>query len=612
MFYNILCYRNTAMGILVSCQSVGKSYSSRPLFKDISLGIEDGQRIGLIGPNGSGKSTLLKILAGLVESDKGEVVKRRNSRIVYMGQQDVFDPEKTIIQIVNDAASEIKFAEHEREASIDSTLTKIVFPDLEAKAGSLSGGWKKRLSLACALVKQPELLFLDEPTNHLDLEGVLWLENFLQTCNFPFVLISHDRAFLENITNRIIELSVAYPQGFISINGNYSRFLQAREDQISAAQHLQQSLASKVRREIAWLQQGAKARQTKSRERIREAGKLIDQLADVKERNALSNAQIDIGFDASGRKTKELLTAKNISKSFSGHQLFSNLDLLLTSGSRLGLVGPNGSGKTTLLKLIVGQIEPDTGTIKKADNLKIVWFDQNREQLDLTKTLAKSLSPDSDSVVYRGQNFHISTWAKKFLFRTDQLHLTINFLSGGERARIQIANLMRQSADILILDEPTNDLDIPSLEVLEDSLVEFPGAIIIVSHDRMLLSSVAKKILALNGFGKAEYFADYEQFEELAEFNEIVPDKRKQNTSKSTSSKHTRLGLSTSEKRELEGIHKKIEEAENIVNQIDTEMENPDIAGNYTRLQELVEKRATAQKKVEVLYSRWEKLELLS
>jgi len=600
------------MGTLVSCQSIGKTYSARPLFKDISLGIEDGQRIGLIGPNGSGKSTLLKILADLVEPDKGEVVKRRNLRIIYMGQQDVIKQGKTVEQVIKAAADEVKFAEHEREASLDSTMAKIVFPDLEAPASSLSGGWQKRLSLACALVKQPELLFLDEPTNHLDLQGVLWLEKFLQSCNFPFVLISHDRAFLENITNRIIELSVAYPQGFISISGNYSRFLQAREDQISAQQHLQQSLASKVRREIAWLQQGAKARQTKSRERIREAGKLMDQLADVKERNALSVAQIDIGFDASGRKTKELFSAKGISKSFAGKKLFSKLDLLLTSGSRLGLVGPNGSGKTTLLKLIVGSIEPDEGTIKKADNLKIVWFDQNREHLDLTKTLAKSLSPDSDSVMYRGKNFHISTWAKKFLFSTDQLHLTINFLSGGERARIQIANLMRQSADILILDEPTNDLDIPSLEVLEDSLIEFPGAIIIVSHDRMLLSSVAKKILALDGSGKAEYFADYEQFEELSASDEIAPERGKQNTSKSHSEKKERIGLSTSEKRELEKIQKKIEESEALVGQIESEMEKPEAAGNYTYLQELAEKRALAQKKVESLYTRWEELELRS
>ncbi len=596
------------MGILVSCKSISKSYSSRPLFKDISFGIEDGQRIGLIGPNGAGKSTLLKILAGLVEPDEGEVTTRKKLRIVYMGQQDVFKDHKTAIEIIQDSASEIAFSEHQREASIDSILSKIEFPD--AKAKELSGGWRKRLSLACALVKQPELLFLDEPTNHLDLQGVIWLEQFLKSCHFPFVLVSHDRVFLENTTNRIIEVNPTYSQGFLSVNGNYSKFLISRQEQLTAQQNLQQALASQVRREIAWLQQGAKARQTKSRERIREAGKLMGELAEVKQRNALSTAQIDIGFDSSGRKTKELLSAKAIEKSFGHLHLFESLDLLLTSGSRLGLVGPNGSGKTTFLKLIVGQIQPDKGTIVRADKLKIVWFDQNREHLDLNNTLAKALSPDGDSVHYRGKNIHVSTWAKKFLFRTDQLHLTINYLSGGERARIQIANLMRQPADILILDEPTNDLDIPSLEVLEESLLDFPGAVIIVSHDRMLLSSVARRILALTGSGKAEYFADYEQFEELTEPENLSTEKENQkNGRKSATQRRERSGLSTNEKRELESIAKKVEDAESALHLIEHELAQPHVANNYVLLKDLTEKHSQAKEKIENLFNRWVELE---
>jgi ATP-binding cassette subfamily F protein uup len=596
------------MGILVSCKSISKTYSARPLFKDISFGIEDGQRIGLIGPNGAGKSTLLKILAGLVDPDNGEVTKRRKLRVVYMGQQDVFDENKTAIEVIKEAANEMSFAEHEKEASIDSILSKIEFPDSQIK--EFSGGWRKRLSLACALVKQPELLFLDEPTNHLDLQGVLWLEQFLKSCSFPFVLISHDRVFLENTTNRIIEVNPTYPQGFLSVNGNYSKFLISRQEQLTAQQNLQQALASQVRREVAWLQQGAKARQTKSRERIREAGKLMDELSEVKQRNAFANAQIDIGFDASGRKTKELISLKHVAKSFGSHHLFKNLDLLLTSGSRLGLVGPNGSGKTTFLKLLIGQIEPDAGAAKRAENLKIVWFDQNRELLDLTKTLAQSLSPEGDSVHYRGRNTHVSTWAKKFLFRTDQLHLTINYLSGGERARIQIANLMRQSADVLILDEPTNDLDIPSLEVLEESLLDFPGAVVIVSHDRMLLSSVSQKILSLSGTGKAEYFADYEQFEELTDSEYSVSNRQnKENNRKPAVDKKDRSGLSTKEKRELETMAKKVEDAENLVLQIEVEMADPVIATDYAQLKELSEKHHQAKESIEHLFVRWVELE---
>ena len=598
------------MGILVSCKSISKSYSARPLFKDISFGIEDDQRIGLIGPNGAGKSTLLKILADLVEPDQGEVISRKKLRAVYMGQQDFFEDEQSVSEIIQTSAKEINFIEHEREASVDSVLAKIQFPDIAAKAKELSGGWRKRLSLACALVKQPDLLFLDEPTNHLDLQGVLWLEEFLKSCQFPFVLVSHDRTFLENVTNRIIELNPTYAQGFLSVNGNYSKFLVSRQEQLTAQQNLQQALGSQVRREIAWLQQGAKARQTKSRERIREAGKLMEEFAEVKQRNNFSNAQIEIGFDASGRKTKELLSAKNITKAYGTHKLFENLDLLLTSGTRLGLVGPNGSGKTTLLKSIMGQVEPDAGVIVRAQNLKIVWFDQNREQLDLTQTLAQALSPDSDSVTYQGRNIHVATWAKKFLFRSDQLHLTINYLSGGERARIQIANLMRQPADVLILDEPTNDLDIPSLEVLEESLLDFPGAVILVSHDRMLLGSVAQRILALKGAGRAEYYADYIQFEDLTELEDMVAGASlNPKSNKAEQSKKERPGLSTREKRELERIPQEIEEAEAFVLQLENEMAQYHIASSYTQLKEYTEKLAKAKVKAETLFRRWEELE---
>jgi len=596
------------MGILVSCRSISKSYSSRPLFKDITFGIEDGQRIGLIGPNGSGKSTLLKILAGAVEADDGEMVTRRNLRVVYMEQQDIFPMEKTIAEVVKDAVAQVPFAKHETEASIDTTLAKMKFPDTAATVRSLSGGWRKRLALACALVQQPELLLLDEPTNHLDLPGVIWLEQFLQSSNFPFVLVSHDRVFLENVTNRVIELNATYPQGFLSTKGNYSQFLIMREGQLTAQQNMQQALASQVRREIAWLQRGARARQTKSRKRIQDAGKLIDELADMKERNSLASAQIKIGFDASGRKTKELLRAKAISKSYSGRPLFKNLDIVLTSGSRLGLIGPNGSGKTTLIKLITGQIQPDQGTIDRATDLKVVLFDQNKEELDLTKTLKESLSPTSESVMYRGKAMHITAWAKKFLFRPDQLHLTINYLSGGERARIQIANLMLKSADILILDEPTNDLDIPSLEVLEQSLLDFPGSIVIVSHDRMLLSSVSGTILALDGSGQANYFADYEQYEDLSQ--SVESDARKQTNNGQSNTKNSKSrSLSTAEKKRLDSIQAEIEDAESLVLQLESVMGQSNIASDYDQLKELTAKRSEAIKNVETLFKLWEELE---
>jgi ATP-binding cassette subfamily F protein uup len=604
------------MGILISCQSLTKSYRSRPLFSDISFGIEDGERLGLIGPNGAGKSTLLKILSGIVEPDSGNVVSRKRLRVAYVPQDENFPEDESVDTIVRQYAAQSPFEDYEQEAAIDSVLSKIGFVDREILTTSLSGGWRKRLALACALVQQPELLLMDEPTNHLDLEGVLWLENLLKSSRIAYVVISHDRAFLENITSRIIELNPTYPQGVLSVKGNYSQFLMAREEQLSAQANLQQALASQVRREVAWLARGARARQTKSRERIAEAGKLMDNLADVKTRNSMNTA-IEIGFDASGRKAKELIAVKQLKKGFGDKTLIKDLSFVLSNGTKLGLVGRNGSGKSTLLKLLVGTIEPDSGTVKRANDLKIVLFDQNREQLDQSKTLKQSLSSESDSVVYRGRSMHITTWAKKFLFQPDQLDLPISYLSGGEQARILIANLMLLSADILILDEPTNDLDIPSLEVLEESLLDFPGAVILVSHDRMLLDEVSNHILALDGNGVCEFFADYSQcekmFQRFASFEVENAGKTKSDKSSKTQSRSketsARTANPTALKRELGTLMEKIEKTEGKIESLQLQMSDTAIATNYVKLAELAAERDKAASELEQFFARWAELE---
>ncbi|HEY9778037.1 MAG TPA: ABC-F family ATP-binding cassette domain-containing protein [Planktothrix sp.] len=601
------------MGILLSCQSISKSYSERPLFSDISLGIEEGQRIGLIGPNGAGKSTLMKILVGDVEPDRGEVIRRRQLRVTYVPQQEQFDDNATIVQLISQAAASMPFEQHEREAAIDSTIKKFGFADKDADVRSLSGGWRKRLALACAFAQKPELLLVDEPTNHLDLQSILWLEETLKSADFAYALVTHDRAFLENIANRIIEINPTYSQGFLSVNGKYSDFLLKREEELTAQQHLQQAIASQVRREVAWLQRGARARQTKSSARIKEAGKLMEDLSEVKQRNALATAQIEVGFDASGRKTKELFVAKEIAKAYGETQLFSKLDVKLTSNFKLGLVGRNGSGKSTLLRIIIGQLQPDAGTIKRADQLKVVWFDQNRAQLDQSLTLAQSLWPVGDMVPYRGRSLHVATWAKKFLFKTDQLHLPISYLSGGEQARILIAQLMTQTADILILDEPTNDLDVPSIELLEESLIDFPGAVVLVTHDRMMLDTVSSQILALDGTGAAAYFSDYEQLESVAD--QFLADKResiKGSASKANRDTKKRSGLSTAEKRELAAMPEKIEEMEKQISKLQSEMENPKISSNYAKLQELMKEQQQKREALEALFTRWEELEARS
>jgi ATP-binding cassette subfamily F protein uup len=573
---------------LLSCQSVSKSYSSRPLFRDITLILDENERLGLIGPNGSGKSTLMKIFAGLVSPDGGAVTTRKGLRVAYVAQDEQFPADKTVNQVLLDAIPP-DTDEHMRDAEAAIMLTRMEFPDPDQLAGQLSGGWRKRLALACQLIKNPDLILLDEPTNHLDMEGVLWLENLLTDARFAFVLVTHDRAFLENVCERIVELNASYAEGYLSVKGGYSDFLLQRQEYMTAQAHLEQSMASKLRREIAWLQRGARARQKKSSSRTKEAFKLIDAHAEVKFRNT-QDVSIDVDFSATGRKTKDLLVAKGVEKSIGGRTLFTGLEFALRPGIKLGLMGPNGSGKTTLLRILAGELNPDRGTIKRADALRIVVFDQNRAQLDQSKSLKESLCPSGDSVVFRDRSLHVATWAKKFLFKPDQLNMPISYLSGGEQARILIANLMLKPADILILDEPTNDLDIPSLEVLEDSLEDFPGAVVLVTHDRMMLENVSNATLVLDNKKK-------------------VPQAAQEQPAEAAPAEPKRRGLSTNEKKELTEIAAKIEDAEREVIRVESQLTDQKISSNHVKLQEIMRDVEAAKRKVEALYERWQDLE---
>jgi ATP-binding cassette subfamily F protein uup len=504
------------MALLLSCESLAKSYGIRPLFAGITLHFSDGERIGLIGPNGSGKSTLLKILAGVETADAGTISSRRQLRLAYLPQQDAFPAGATVLEVAVGALRGEPGDDHEHEVTASILLGKIGFADFSQMADTLSGGWRKRLALASVLLRKPDLLLLDEPTNHLDLEGILWLEELLADAPFAFLLVSHDRYFLENVTNRVVELNRAYAGGFFSVNGSYSEFLEKRENYLEAQASEEQSLAGRVRREIEWLQRGAKARRTKAKGRIEEANRMIRELAELKARNAKQSAAA-IEFAGSQRKTKKLLEAKNVSKSLGGRDLFRDLSFVLSPGTRLGLLGPNGSGKSTLIRLMSGADSPDSGQIVRADGLRIVLFDQNREQLDKTQSLRRALSPGGDTIVYQGQAMHVLGWAKRFHFRPDQLDMSVEDLSGGEQSRVQIARIMMHPADLLILDEPTNDLDIPTLEVLEESLEDFPGALVLVTHDRFMLDRISTELVALDGKGNARMHVDLAEWERARE-----------------------------------------------------------------------------------------------
>ncbi len=574
------------------------------MFQDISLGVGDGEKMGLIGPNGAGKSTLLKIFGGLEKPDSGTVSARRGLRIAYIAQEDVFPGGATVGGVLTDALASEHLDEIEQEVRIEVALGKVGFTERDQAVGTLSGGWKKRLSLARALVQDAELLLIDEPTNHLDLEGVLWLEGLLQEAGFAFVLISHDRVFLENVTNRVVELHPAYAEGYLSVNGTYSDFLVQREEYLAAQAHREDALQTQVKREIEWLRRGPQARTTKAQGRIQQAGQMIEELAELKFRNAQGKTA-GIDFNASGRQTRDLIVAKELSKTLGGRTLFLGLNLTLAPGTRLGLIGPNGSGKTTLIKILTGEISPDSGTVKRADGLRVVLFDQARQQLDKSLSLRDALSPNSDTVTYRGNPMHVSGWAKRFLFKTEQLNTPIRVLSGGEQARILIANLMLQPADVLILDEPTNDLDIPTLEVLEDSLLSFPGALVLVTHDRYLLDRVSTDLLALDGRGGSAHFTGLSQWEAAQKPAPIAaPAPARPKAAASVPSR-----LSTSERRELGQIEAKIEAADEAVAALERQLEDPKVASDAALLHEVWNALPTARDQVSALYARWEELE---
>lgn len=600
---------------ILNGQSLRKAYGAKPLFDNIAFTVSEGDKIGVVGPNGSGKSTLLDILAGRIETDSGELSRRKLARVGYVAQNSEFSPEQTIHSVLYEALVRIGAPEADREARLAETLGRAGFEDFHVPAAALSGGWRKRLAIAEALVQQPDVLLLDEPTNHLDLAGIEWLEKLLQAAPFAYVVVSHDRYFLENVAHTMIELNRMYAEGILRVQGNYSAFLEKKDEYLQAQAKRQDALANRVRTEIDWLRRGPKARTTKSKARIDSANNMIADLAEMKSRSRTGSADID--FSATDRKTKRLVEMEGVSCKMGDQVLFEKLDFILTAGMRLGLVGPNGSGKTTFLRLLRGELQPDAGEIRTAQNLRIVYFDQNR-QLDTNLTLRRALAPDSDSVIYQDRVQHVASWADRFLFTSEQLNQPVSRLSGGERARVLIAKLMLQPADLLLLDEPTNDLDIPTLEILEESLLEFRGALILVTHDRFMLDRVSTTVLGLDGRGGVERFADYSQWN--AWKNERGQKKATEFTPRSTgnmgaeqrdasASGQVKKKLSYMEAREYASIEQDIAEAEQHLERCREALESPAIATDAPGLERAARAVAEAENRVDALYLRWTELE---
>jgi ATP-binding cassette subfamily F protein uup len=593
------------VALLLNTQSLAKSYGPSFLFRNVSLSINEGDRVGLIGPNGSGKSTLLEILAGRRDPDSGEVALRKGTRLAYLAQESQFPPGLTVREVIHRALRSANVAESEWPARDAETLGRAGFDDFEVEAAALSGGWRKRLAIAEVLVQRPAIVLFDEPTNHLDLAGIEWLEKLLINAPFASVIVSHDRYFLENVPTVMAELNRAYPDGLLYVAGNYSTFLEKKAEFLRAQAKRQDALENRVTTELEWLRRGPKARATKAKARIDNANELIGELADIKSRSRVTSTDFD--FVATERKTKRLIHLENVTYGYDGRTLIDGLNFTITAGMRVGLVGANGSGKTTLLRLLRGEFEPLKGAIERADNLRVVYFDQNR-QLDPDLTLRRALAPDSDSVIYRERVIHVAAWADRFLFTGEQLNQPVRRLSGGERARVLIANLMLEPADVLLLDEPTNDLDIPTLEILEESLLDFPGALVLVTHDRYLLDRVSTIVLGLSGQGATERFADYSQWDTWQQ-------QRKQAKPKSAPSELRPQSASNKKKpsyldaREYETIEQRVAEADLVLEQKRAALQDPAVTKDGRLLEQAYAELEAAQEALDSLYARWAELE---
>ena len=598
--------------LLVSCQELSKAFGAAPLFEGLSLGVFEGDHVGLVGPNGSGKTTLLKILAGLEEPSTGTRAARKRLRIGYVPQDPVFDPGATVFSVLREALRDHHLDEHEVDGKIAVAMGKAGFADGEQATGVLSGGWKKRLAIARALVGEPELLLLDEPTNHLDVDGILWLEELLPREPEAFVAVSHDRYFLEAVAGRVIELDRAFALGLFDVRGRYSRFLEKKDELLAGQAAYQESLRNRVRGELDWLSRKARARTRKAQARIDEAQRLQDELRGPR-----------LALEDLGRRARLLGDGAQDEAARGGR------------GADQELRGPRDRPRPRPRPLAghapgpprlerhrqehaPSPPDPAGGTGRGHGRARPRPEGRDVRPAPLAsrpRGLAASgrWPPTATRSSSRGAALHVAGWAKRFLFRSEQLETPVGRLSGGEQARAVLARLMLEPADLLLLDEPTNDLDIPTLEVLEESLLEFPGALVLVTHDRYLLDRVSTRILSLDGKGGAVPFADYDQWEQgrrLAEAERPAARPRPpaaKPTAEAPAGRPRKLGYR--EQREWDEMEARILAAEERLETCREAAADPSVAADHQALAARIEALSAAQAEVDGLYARWAELE---
>ncbi len=601
------------MGLLVSGYKIQKAYGARTLFQELQFGLEEGKRIGLIGQNGAGKSTLLKIIAGLETADDGEVVTRKGLKVGYLPQVPVLQDEENLINNLLWNGLELDYS---LISQAYEWLSRLNFEQMgyseETLAGQLSGGWRKKLALARELIQEPELLLLDEPTNHLDVETILWLEEFLDGMTMSLLMITHDRAFLENTCETIWDLDRRHKNGLMVSHGSYSEFLENKNLYLSGEQARATSQKNTFRRELEWLRRGAKARTTKQQARIKRAHDLKSEIADFDTK--FKNNKVDLQFGKNDRSPQKLVELIGADIGYSAEQpLIRNLSLVVSAKTRLALMGPNGCGKSSLMKALLGQLPLLSGERKEYESLVTTYFEQSRETLLYEKSVMKNLCPDGDYVDFQGSYLHVNSYLDRFHFPRDKHDLPVKQLSGGEQSRLRLAQLMLKKSQILILDEPTNDLDIETLDVLQESLQNFSGAVILVSHDRLFTDQVCDSFLAFHPYEKGGELIRFESVLQWQTWFQEEQNKAKtggqKNASQGEGAKQKNKKISYKEKFDWENVELWIREAEDELAQKQTLLSSADYLKSATKLTALTQEIAALEKKIADLYSRWQELE---
>ena len=593
---------------LLTIEHLKKSYTERLLFDDTAFSINEGEKVGLIGINGTGKSTLLRIAAGLEEPDDGSVVKGRSLYIRYLPQIPEFEPGETVLEaIVRENKNEPHFASGEElKAAARSMLNRLEILDGEAKIDTFSGGQRKRVALASVLLSTADLLILDEPTNHLDSGMAEWLEAYLKSFKGALLMITHDRYFLDSVTNRIVELDKGK---LYSYQGGYEKYLELKAERMEMAEAAERRRQSILRTEIAWMQRGARARSTKQKAHIQRYEALRDQDGPQHDRNV----QLESIASRLGRTTVEL---KDICKSYGDRMLLQDFTYIFLKNDRVGIIGPNGSGKSTLMKIIAGWVQPDSGTVQIGQTVKLGYFSQENEAMDESLRVIDYIKNAAEYVKTKDGSISASQMLERFLFPASVQYTVIGKLSGGEKRRLYLLRILMEAPNVILLDEPTNDLDIQTLVILEDYLDTFPGIVITVSHDRYFLDRVVNRIFAFEGQGRVQqYEGGYTDYLRAFELRHPQKEAQEENAPregqkavnrsnwKETAGAPKKKKLSFKEQKEWETIEDEIAALESGIEALEKEMEGA--ASNYARLNELMKTKSEKETALEEKMDRW-------